>query len=126
MVDDDPAALALMCEIAEDAGWATRGFTRLQELRAVLDDARPDMLILDDDLPDGSGGDRARELGGDTATGGLPILVCTAAHPTRQAEIGRWAPVIAKPFDLGEVEQFLRAANGGRGGRGGLAGQPAG
>jgi len=123
VVDDDPSTLALLSDVAEESGWKARGFSRLRDFEAALRERRPDLIILDDDLPDGSGGDRARELGGDSGSGGLPILVCTAANPTRQAEIGRWAPVIAKPFDLGEVERFLRAANGGGGG---MAGQPGG
>jgi DNA-binding response OmpR family regulator len=67
-------------------------------------------MILDDDLPDGRGGDLARELRADDRTADVPTLVCTAAHPMRQAEIGAWAPVVTKPFDLLEIESFLAAA----------------
>lgn len=109
-VDDDLATLDLLCEIASEAGWFAMGFTRLAELRASLDRERPNLLILDDDLPDGRGGDLARELREDPRTQDVPLLVCTAAHPMRQAEIGNWAPVISKPFDLGEIERFLDAA----------------
>lgn len=109
-VDDDLATLDLLCEIASEAGWFAMGFTRLAELRATLDHERPDLLILDDDLPDGRGGDLARELREDPRMHDVPLLVCTAAHPMRQAEIGNWAPVISKPFDLGEIERFLDAA----------------
>jgi CheY-like chemotaxis protein len=110
VVDDDPAALALMCEIAEDAGWSCRGFSRLGELRAGMRDERPDVLILDDDLPDGSGGDLARDLRQNPTTSRLPVVVCTGAHPIRRAEITSWAPVVAKPFRIEELERFLDAA----------------
>jgi DNA-binding response OmpR family regulator len=110
-VDDDASTLGLLCDIAQDAGWDARGFTRLREFRANLDsDSRPSLLILDDDLPDGSGGDLARDLRSDPRTADVPLLVCTAAHPIRQAEIGSWAPVISKPFDVGEIERFLQDA----------------
>jgi len=121
VVDDDVSTLALLHDVAEASGWKARGFTRLREFDAELRVRRPDLVILDDDLPDGSGGDRARELGGDRRLDGVPILVCTAAHPMRQAEIGAWAPVISKPFDLGEVEHFLESVAGGRGRMGGQA-----
>jgi DNA-binding response OmpR family regulator len=88
----------------------TRGFTRLLELRRSLDQARPELLILDDDLPDGRGGDLARDLREDRRMADVPTLVCTAAHPMRQAEINAWAPVVSKPFDLDEIENFLGAA----------------
>jgi DNA-binding response OmpR family regulator len=110
VVDDDPSALALMCEIAEDAGWQCRGFTGLRQLTAQLESDPPDVLILDDDLPDGSGGDLARELREDPSTAGMPVVVCTGAHPMRRAEITSWAPVVAKPFGVEELERFLDSA----------------
>jgi two-component system nitrogen regulation response regulator GlnG len=110
VVDDDTATLELLCEIGRDAGWDARGFTLLSELRHALRDTKPALLIIDDDLPDGRGGDLARELQGDTRTATVPTLVCTAAHPIRQAEIGSWAPVMSKPFEIAELETYLDAA----------------
>jgi two-component system, sensor histidine kinase and response regulator len=109
IVADDRATVALLCEVADDAGWSTVGFTRLADLRATLAVRRPSLLILDDDLPDGRGGDLARELSEDSRLADLPLLVCTAAQPMRRAEIGAWAPVIAKPFDLVDFERVLEA-----------------
>ena len=109
VVDDDVPTLELLCEIARDAGWSAHGFTRLSQLRRSLDTTTPAVLILDDDLPDGRGGDAARELRSNDRLADVPTLVCTAAHPMRRAEIGAWAPVIAKPFDLAEIEAFLGA-----------------
>lgn len=110
VVDDDLTTLELLCEIARDAGWLAKGFTRLDDLRRSLDVGTPTLLILDDDLPDGRGGDLARELRQDDRMADIPILVCTAAHPMRQAEIGALAPVISKPFDLSQIDSFLGAA----------------
>jgi DNA-binding response OmpR family regulator len=115
VVDDDVATLGLLCEIALDGGWECRGFSRLAEVRRAMAERPPALLILDDDLPDGRGGDLARELRDDPVFAGVPLLVCTAARPMRQAEIGGWAPVVSKPFDLGAIERFLHAAHpGGR------------
>ena len=110
VVDDDLGTLELLCEIARDAGWLAKGFTLLSGLRRSLNTGKPTLLILDDDLPDGRGGDLARELHHDDRMAGVPILVCTAAHPMRQAEIGAWAPVVSKPFDLSQIEAFLGEA----------------
>ena len=90
-------------------------------LRPSCDGGDRTSLILDDDLPDGSGGDRARELRRDERLGGVSVVVCTAAHPLRQTEIGAWAPVISKPFNLHEVERILRNAAGDRAPMGGQA-----
>jgi DNA-binding response OmpR family regulator len=111
VVDDDAVTLSLLCEIASEAGWNARGFTRLGELRRAIDDAAPSLFILDDDLPDGRGGDLARELREDPRLRNVPTLVCTAAHPMRQAEIGAWAPVISKPFRLAALDRLLADAH---------------
>jgi DNA-binding response OmpR family regulator len=110
VVDDDVLTLELLCEIAQDLGWVAFGFTRLSELMEALDQRTPTVLILDDDLVDGRGGDLARDLREDPRMADVTLLVCTAAHPMRAAEIGAWAPVISKPFDLAEIENFLQAA----------------
>jgi two-component system, sensor histidine kinase and response regulator len=110
VVDDDLPTLELLQEVAHDSGWNTVGFTRLAPLRAALDSRRPTLLIVDDDLPDGRGGDLARDIRGDPRLESIPLVVCTAATPMRQAEIGAWAPVLSKPFELIEFEEFLAAA----------------
>ena len=110
VADDDRATLDLLCEIARDAGWIAQGFTSLNRLRGSLEESRPTLLILDDDLPDGRGGDLARELRNDEGLADIPILVCTAAHPMRRAEIGTWAPIVSKPFNVAEIDAFLGAA----------------
>lgn len=110
IVDDDPMTLALLSDVAVDAGWTVHRFARLQEVRRRLDHELPTLLILDDDLPDGRGGDLARELRRNGRMADTPLLVCTAAQPIRQAEIGSWAPVVSKPFDLAEIDAFLEAS----------------
>jgi DNA-binding response OmpR family regulator len=109
-VEDDPSTLELLREVATDAGWSARGFSQLSDFERAVADRVPDLVILDDELPDGRGGDVARDLRRDGRLRDVPVLVFTAAHPRRQAEIGAWAPVIAKPFDVGELERLLDAA----------------
>lgn len=109
IVDDDELTVELVREVAEESGWVAHGFQRIAELRRYLGGRRPELLVLDDDLPDGRGGDLARELRDDPALGDVPVLVCTAAHPSRQREITAWAPVISKPFSLYEFERHLAA-----------------
>ena len=105
----------MLHEVATDAGWATLGFSQLSDFERAVAKRVPDLMIFDDDLPDGRGGDRARELQRDRRLRDVPVLVCTAASLPRQAEIGTWAPVMGKPFDLGEIERILDAIAQGRG-----------
>jgi two-component system phosphate regulon response regulator PhoB len=106
-VEDDLSTLELLREVASEAGWAALGFTRLAEFERAIAERVPDLVILDDDLPDGRGGDRVRELARDERMREVPVIVCTAAPPNRRAEIGASAPVVNKPFEIGELESFL-------------------
>lgn len=117
VLDDDVGTIDVLREVAHDAGWIAHGFTRLSALREYLGHTKPTLLILDDDLPDGRGGDLARDLRNDERLANLPLVVCTAAHRGRRAEIGSWAEVIAKPFDLVEIQAYLEAASRRRIGR---------
>ena len=101
--------LELLRDVADDAGWSAQGFSQLSEFERAVAELVPDLVILDDDLPDGRGGDRARQLRSDRRLRDVPVLVCTAASPPRRAEIGAWVPVVSKPFDLGEIERILDA-----------------
>ena len=114
-VEDDPSTLEMLHDVATDAGWAAHGFSQLSEFERAVAERVPDLVILDDDLPDGRGGDRARELQRDRRLRNVPVLVCTAASLRRRAEIGAWVPVVGKPFDLGDIERILDAVARGRG-----------
>jgi DNA-binding response OmpR family regulator len=108
-VEDDPSTLEMIHDVATDAGWAARGFSQLSEFERAVAERVPDLVLLDDDLPDGRGGDRARDLRSSARLRDVPVFVCTAAPPVRQAEIRAWVPVVSKPFNLGEIERILDA-----------------
>lgn len=114
VVDDDPATRHLLGEVVADLGWQAERFASLGAVRVALRRAQPDLVILDDDLPDGTGGDFAVELRANAHLRSLPIIFCTAAAPPRRREIGRIAPVLGKPFDLATLERMLEEAASGR------------
>lgn len=110
MVDDDPGTRRLLGDVVREFGWQSERFGSLTALRAALRRDRPDLIILDDELPDGRGGDFAIEVRSDPVLRRLPIIFCTAAEGPRRREIGRIAPVIGKPFDLPLFERLLDEA----------------
>lgn len=74
VVDDDPATRHLLGEVVADLGWQAERFASLGAVRVALRRAQPDLVILDDDLPDGTGGDFAVELRANAHLRSLPIV----------------------------------------------------
>ena len=107
IVDDDASTVEIVRTLAEESGWVAYSFGRIEEVRGFLHRRLPALLILDDDLPDGRGGDLARELRENPSMAYVATVVCTAADARRRREIGDWAPVISKPFRISEIERVL-------------------
>jgi DNA-binding response OmpR family regulator len=107
LVEDDALALSLLRDLAEGVGLEPRTFTSLAAARRALRAGVPAVLVVDDDLPDGSGADFVRELRADPRTRRVRVLFCTAADDRRRREIATLAPVVAKPFELREMERAL-------------------
>jgi DNA-binding response OmpR family regulator len=63
LVDDDPNIIDGLLDILEDAGYAVLSAQSCAEGRTHLE-SRPDVVILDFNLPDGQGADFAKEIRG--------------------------------------------------------------
>lgn len=112
VVDDDPTTRLLLGDLAGELGWQTERFANLSALRRALAHDEPDLLILDDALPDGLGGDFIAEMRSQDRLRRLPVVICTGAEPPRRRWLGRLAPVLAKPFDLFAFERIVEDVAG--------------
>jgi len=110
VVEDDIGTLGLLADVAEDAGWEARTCRSLGQFARTLDDVDPSLVILDDDLPDGLGGDEAILMRTDPGTSDVPVVVCTGASHRRLAELGGRVPIVTKPFTIRDIEYLLDAA----------------
>lgn len=108
VVEDDVSVAHLLAELAVSVGLQPLRFTRLSDARQALRELAPAVLVIDDDLPDGRGGDFVRELKADPRTRNVPVVMCTSAGPQRRRQIAGLAPVVGKPFDVREMEEVLR------------------
>jgi DNA-binding response OmpR family regulator len=107
VVDDEPHIGLVLRPYLEQLGYRVSFARSLAEARAVLGTARPDGLLLDLHLPDGSGLDFLRDL---RATGGmqrLPVLVLTAEGEERVLREARrlGAALVTKPFSPTKLSQ---------------------
>jgi two-component system catabolic regulation response regulator CreB len=116
VVDDEPHIGLLLQLQLESRGYELRLARSLFEARGALagDADRPDAILLDIHLPDGSGVDLLRELRARPALATLPVLVLTAEGEERVlAEARRLgAATITKPFSPTKLRAQVAALLG--------------
>ena len=79
VVDDEPNLSALVClSLEKTKRFETRVENRSACALAAAREFRPDMILLDVDMPGKDGGEVAREIGADVSLRGTPILFFTS------------------------------------------------
>jgi len=104
VADDDAALRALLG--AALAAYTVLEAARGDEALALVRRERPDLVVLDVQMPGLDGLAVARALAADPATAAIPVVLCSGAGPAIAAAAGQLAAVVAflpKPFDLGEL-----------------------
>lgn len=95
LVVDDDAALRMLSRVnLELDGFAVREAATLAEARAVLDDERPDVVLLDLHL---GGQERTTDLLAELRTSGIPVALVTGSVDTAEMQ-GAADAVLTKPF----------------------------
>ncbi len=116
VVDDEPHIGLLLRLQMESRGYELRlARSRFEARAALLSDAdRPDAVLLDLHLPDGSGVDLLRELRGRPATATLPIIILTAEGEERVLQEARslGAATVTKPFSPSKLTAQVAALLG--------------
>jgi two-component system catabolic regulation response regulator CreB len=119
LIDDEPHVPLLVRPLLEGLGMSVETVRSLAEARRALARHRPDGVLLDLHLPDGSGLDLLRELRAAPDTRALPVLVLTGEGDDRVLdEVERVGGlVLAKPFSPTKLGQRVLAVlgNGPRG-----------
>lgn len=114
LVDDEPHVPLLVRPLLERLGMSVQTARTLAEARRSLARQRPDGVLLDLHLPDGSGLDLLRELRAASDTRTLPVLVLTGEGDDRVLdEVERIGGVVlAKPFSPTKLSQRVLAVLG--------------
>jgi DNA-binding response OmpR family regulator len=117
VVEDDHEIAAAIREALEDEGYRAAIAGSVAEAGAHFESVRPALVLLDWNLPDGSGEDVVRAIRPRDAS--VPIVVMSAA---RDGLVASWAvdarDRLAKPFDLERLVGVVRRYCGPPGGPG--------
>ena len=112
IVEDEPAIAELVALHCKHAGYTVKVAHAVLDARDVVDEALPDLIVLDWMLPDKSGIDFVRELRKDDRTRDLPILMLTARaaedDKVRGLEVGA-DDYVTKPFSPKELIARIKA-----------------
>jgi two-component system alkaline phosphatase synthesis response regulator PhoP len=114
LVEDDAAIAFMLSDVLESTGYLVREAATGSAARALVEQLRPDLIILDLVLPDEDGLVLCSVL---KTIANVPILICSGTQRRRDAFLSLKLGAddfIAKPFDvydlLARVEVLLRRA----------------
>jgi two-component system cell cycle response regulator DivK len=110
VIDDHELNLKLLERLLELEGHEVRAADSLAAAELAIAEQEPAMIVLDLNLPDGSGLDLTRKLKSHPRTASIPIVACTAAvmpsDENRAREAGCDA-FVSKPIDLREFSTVV-------------------
>jgi CheY-like chemotaxis protein len=119
VVDDNPINLELVGDVLESAGFTVLKTSRAMDSLTLAQQARPDIILMDIDMPGMDGFEALSQLRADARTRRIPTVAVTAfaMRDDRQRAIDAgFDSYIAKPIDTrtlaGTVEQLLNAQRG--------------
>jgi two-component system, cell cycle response regulator DivK len=115
VIEDNEQNLELVEFLLEEAGWAVRRAMDPEAARRQLALAKPDLILMDMDLPGTDGLTLVAEFRRDAATAAVPIVALTAHAMRGDRERflnGGCDGYIAKPIDVNtfvrDVRRILR------------------
>ena len=114
VVEDDPTLVRAITRNLTVRGFAARSATSVAAALAALQVQRPDLILLDIDLPDGSGWEVLRALnGGHDAQ--VPAIVMSALRPNPRlcAEL-KTVGELEKPFPMESLLRLVEQSTGHR------------
>ena len=113
-VEDNQANFSLVRKVLESNGeYAVERADSAEEGLIRLQDERPDLILLDLDLPGMGGIELARQIKGDPELSSIPLVAISASVMKRERVEALDAGCVAfveKPFDIHDLRSIVREA----------------
>ena len=113
IVEDEDAIRDVIADVLQDRGFRIRTASNGAEALRCVEQARPDVMVLDLLMPVMHGWDFMEEYG--ERIGGLPIpIVVVSVNPALPRSFGRFGVrhIIGKPFNVDELIDAVEDAAG--------------
>lgn len=88
IVDDDPVQLDLHTELLSSAGYLVDQAATGEECLHRMMQVRPDLVLLDVDLPDMTGNEVCRKIKSDPSFSGIPVVLFSGKHMDSESRSG--------------------------------------
>jgi two-component system alkaline phosphatase synthesis response regulator PhoP len=110
VVDDEPLIRAAVLAVLGELGYEARGFGNAEELYTALvqEGITPDLLVLDQRLPDEFGSTILHSLRERPQYRDIPVIFLTAISDEEAGRLTDLAPVVRKPFDFVDFVATVR------------------
>ena len=111
IVEDNPRNMKLVRDVLQVKGHETLEATTAEDGIALAVERRPDLVLMDIQLPGMNGIDALRVLRGDPATAKIPVIAVTASVMQQDRKLileAGFDSYLGKPLNLAE---FLAAVN---------------
>jgi two-component system, cell cycle response regulator DivK len=112
VVEDNASSRRLACEVLELHGYVVEGVETGEEALEVIGERRPDVVLLDVQLPGIDGVETLRRLRSDPQTADLPVVAVTAyamRGDRDQFLADGFDAYIAKPIDVRALPHQVEA-----------------
>jgi len=110
VVEDNPANMMLVVAVLDRGGFRCAQASSAEEARRLLETARPDLILMDIQLPGEDGLSLTRELKANPTTARIPVIALTA-HAMKgdgvQAIAAGCDAYVAKPIDTHAFAAFV-------------------
>ena len=103
VIEDDGAVGGLLCDLLAAEGAAILRAGDVRDGLALARADRPDVILLDHHLTDGTGASQLATLRRDAATHGVPVIMLSGSPRALATMAPLPDGVVAKPFDLDEL-----------------------
>lgn len=108
VVDDDPDILALLERQLGAAGYEVTRAGSAAIARASLENAKPDLIIADINMPGTSGVELVASLREDPALARIPVIYLTGLEENTELAVKTLGyPLLAKPLAGGELLELV-------------------
>jgi two-component system cell cycle response regulator DivK len=107
--DDDEDILSICIYILEEQGWEVHAFTNCNNIVERVGDAMPDVILMDNWIPDEGGIIATQTLKKEAKLKDIPVIYFSANSDIQLlADHAGAEAYLAKPFDLEELDRVIK------------------